>query len=289
MPIFMVLVRSKFSSSAGSTNPGGPRFLAAAGPSGSRKFGPKGGVVSIVEPNAPYSLAASRVEHPVALRVVSCATLELRGVTKRWRRNRPPVLDGVDLALEPGTAVRISGRNGAGKTTLLRIAAGLIGADRGEVSVAGLRPDRDRREYQRHIGLLSAGSSGLYARLSVRRHLELWARLAMLPRAERAPAAERALDEFMLDDLASSRVDRISMGQRQRVRLAMTFMHDPLVALLDEPANSLDDVGGEVLASAVEKLRARGGAALWCCPSGEGQRFDFDRAYVVEDGALRPT
>lgn len=224
---------------------------------------------------------------PAPLHVVAPRVLEMRGIVKRWRRDRPPVLDGVDLALEGGTAVRISGVNGAGKTTLLRIAAGLIGCDAGTSAIAGLDPVRERREYQRRIGLVTAGSAGLYARLSVRRHLELWSRLSMLAPDERGPAIARAIADFRLEELADSRVDRISMGQRQRVRLAMAFMHEPLVALLDEPVNSLDEEGAQLLGAAVHALRLRGGAALWCCPSGEASRFDFDRACVVDAGALR--
>jgi ABC-type multidrug transport system ATPase subunit len=223
---------------------------------------------------------------PVPRLVVAPPVLEMRGIVKRWRRDRPPVLDRLDLDLEGGTAVRISGVNGAGKTTLLRIAAGLIGCDAGTSAIAGIDPTRERREYQRRIGLVTAGS-GLYARLSVRRHLELWYRLALQPPRYRAPVIERAIADFRLEELADSRVDRISMGQRQRLRLAMAFLHEPLVALLDEPANSLDADGAELLGAAVHALRLRGGAALWCCPSGDGSRFDFDRAYVLDAGALR--
>ena len=62
------------------------------------------------------------------------------------------------------------------------------------------------------------------------------------------------------------------MGQRQRVRLAMTFVHDPALILLDEPANSLDQEGLDVLAAYLEQLRSRGGAAVWCAPDGHTRR-----------------
>ena len=62
------------------------------------------------------------------------ARLLLEGVAKRWRRPDPPLLEGIDLDLPPGTLAVVVGRNGAGKTTLLRIVAGLIHADRGSCS-----------------------------------------------------------------------------------------------------------------------------------------------------------
>ena len=213
-------------------------------------------------------------------------TLELRAVCKHWPRRPRPVLHDVDLSVSHGTAVLLTGRNGAGKTTLLRLASGLITPDRGEIKVAGLCPERSRREFHRRVALLSAGGSGLYARLSVRRHLDLAGRLALMRRAERGVAAERAIDDFGLRDLAEDRVDRLSMGQRQRVRVAMAFLHHPQLVLLDEPGTSLDDLGVTLLNSAVSRLLARGGAAIWCEPADTRSSFQFDRHLVLEEGAL---
>jgi ABC-2 type transport system ATP-binding protein len=214
------------------------------------------------------------------------STLELLGVSKRWHRKAPPVLDGIDLSLAPGTAVLLTGRNGVGKTTLLRVASGMIAPDSGDVRVEGICPERSRREFHRRVALLSPGGSGLYARLSVRRHLDLAGRLALLARADRALATERAVDDFELSPVMGDRVDRLSMGQRQRVRLAMAFLHDPQLVLLDEPSTSLDDHGVGLLHAALSELLGRGGAAIWCEPSGGGTEFSFDRHLVLEEGAL---
>jgi ABC-type multidrug transport system ATPase subunit len=213
-------------------------------------------------------------------------TLELRGVSKRWRGKARPVLDSVDLRVAPGTALLLAGRNGAGKTTLLRVASGLISPDRGAVRVEGLSPERSRRDFHRRVALLSAGGSGLYARLSVRRHLDLAGRLALMPRTDRAAAAERAIDDFDLRHLADDRADRLSMGQRQRVRVAMAFLPDPRLVLLDEPGTSLDDLGVTLLNAAVSRLLARGGATIWCEPAGRRSSFPFDRHLLLEDGAV---
>jgi ABC-2 type transport system ATP-binding protein len=212
--------------------------------------------------------------------------LQLRAVSKRWRKQPRPVLDDVDLGVAPGTAVLLTGANGAGKTTLLRLAAGVIAPDRGTVTVRGLSPERSRREFSRRIAFLSAGGSGLYARLSVRRHLDLAARLALLGPGERAAAIEHAINAFDLGPLADNRADRLSMGQRQRVRVAMAFLHEPDLALLDEPSTSLDERGVGLLRSALTRLLARGGAAIWCEPSGARAEFAFDRKLMLKGGAL---
>ncbi len=212
--------------------------------------------------------------------------LVLSDVEKRWERGRPAVLDRVSLRLRRGTVTHIGGSNGAGKTTLLRIAAGLIEPDRGRVEVDGTRPCDDRARYQRLVAFLPAGDRGLYARLSVRRHLEFWARISMLGRRAVRPAVERALDEFELRALADRRVDRMSMGQRQRLRIAMTFLPGPMLALLDEPLTSLDDDGVGVLERALQGLVDRDGAALWCSPGEERVSTRFDTLLRLRDGTL---
>jgi len=211
--------------------------------------------------------------------------LVLAAVCKRWRRHEPPVLDGLDLALEPGTATWVGGPNGAGKTTMLRIAAALIHPERGRVEVWGVSARENRFRYQQLVSFLPAGDRGLYARLTVRGQLEFCARMAMLRPAGVRCAVERALCAFELDGLAERRVDRISMGQRQRLRIAMTFLPEPEVVLLDEPLNSLDADGCGLLQRAIADLLSRSGALLWCSPSAEPGTA-FDQRWIVERGRL---
>ena len=212
--------------------------------------------------------------------------LTLTALSKRWPRTVSPVLDEVTLSLPPGTATRLTGSNGAGKTTLLRIAAGLIRPDSGSVDAFGLDPFDDRREFQSRVGYLSAGSAGLYARLTPRRHLELQAALALLPRGARGAAVERELDHFALHELASRRTDRLSMGQRQRLRLALTLLAGPDLLLLDEPQTSLDDDGAELLAAALGDRLAAGGAVLWCTPHRDDLGIELHHSYEIAGGRL---
>lgn len=218
--------------------------------------------------------------------VDAAAPLALRNVVKRWRKNPAPVLEGVDLTLDLGTRTWVGGRNGAGKTTLLRIAAGLIDPDSGDSQVWGLTARQNRRRYQQLVSLLPAGDRGLYARLTVRHQLEFWARIAMVVPGLVRPKVEEAIDAFELRELAERRVDRMSMGQRQRLRIAMTFFAEPEVVLLDEPLTSLDDEGAAILDRAIEGLIARNGALLWCSPSGEHLEQPFDSRWVLTEGRL---
>jgi ABC-2 type transport system ATP-binding protein len=205
-------------------------------------------------------------------------------IERRW--GSQPVLTGACLSLERGVVAWLGGPNGAGKTTLLRIAAGLIMPHAGSVALCGLDPERDRRAYQRRLGYVSAGDRGLYARLTVVQNLEFWAGLAMVPVQRRRALIDSVIARFSLEELARRRVDRLSMGQRQRVRLAMAFLHEPEVMLLDEPHGSLDDAALELLEGALAELAAQGGAALWCSPAGHHLPLRADVRFELHDGRV---
>jgi ABC-2 type transport system ATP-binding protein len=223
-------------------------------------------------------------------RAASPPVVSLREVSRRFGRGggARQVLERVSLRIDPATAVAISGRNGTGKTTLLRIISGVLLPDAGQVLVRGLRPDGNWRRFHEGVGLLSAGDRGLYARLTVRGHLEYCVSLALLPRAQRRARVEAAIERFALGELTERRAERLSQGQRQRLRLALTLVHEPVVLLLDEPRNSLDDEGQQILQGAVEAVLGRGGAVVWCSPPGEAQPPCVQHHLVLRDRGLHP-
>jgi ABC-type multidrug transport system ATPase subunit len=134
--------------------------------------------------------------------------------------------------------------------------------------------------------MLTAGNSGLYARLGVDENLAFWASQAMLPRERRGSAVTDALELFALHDVRGRRVDRLSMGQRQRLRLALAFLHGPELVLLDEPSTSLDGDGVAIVAAALQRHRALGGAAIVAAPGSEQGPLGLDRTLEFADGRL---
>jgi ABC-type multidrug transport system ATPase subunit len=223
-----------------------------------------------------------------AVRIAAAPRVSIVGVTKEWSRDRGPVLDNVTLDFAAGSVISMYGANGAGKTTLLRILAGLIYPDSGTVRLNGLDARKDRRDYQSSLGFVSAGNAGLYARFSPRRHLDYWARLAFIPSSERGDAIERALELFGLTPYSDRRVDRLSMGERQRVRLAMGFLHSPTVLLLDEPWNSLDQAGMDIVRNAMTTFRSRGATIVCVSPTGETLEGLADERFEVGGGLVMP-
>jgi len=214
--------------------------------------------------------------------------LELDDLYHRWKGPKPPVLDGVSLTLRAGEVTWIGGRNGVGKTTLLRLAAGILLPQRGSVRLGELTPESKSARYRRQIGFLSAGDRGLQARMRVSQQLDYWGRLAYVPRERRADLVADSLRNFGLEEFAGRRVDRMSMGQRQRIRLAMAFLHEPRVILLDEPRNSLDDDGYQLLNDQIRRAANRSATVLWCSPRGEDRVIECDASYTLNEGRLEP-
>jgi iron complex transport system ATP-binding protein len=154
------------------------------------------------------------------------------------------LVSDLSLALSPGQAVAFVGPNGAGKTTLLRTLAGSLPPLGGKVLVNGQDlgrlsgPDRARQ-----LALLSQegwGEESLTVRelveLGRTPYLGLWGRLGAADR----DAVDHAIEACQLVELASHRLDRISGGERQRARIALTVAQQTSLLLLDEPVNHLD-------------------------------------------------
>jgi ABC-2 type transport system ATP-binding protein len=232
------------------------------------------------------SLSASVFDQPLTGDSAREPILELKNLYHRWKGPKPPVLDEVSLILHAGEVTWIGGRNGVGKTTLLRLAAGILLPQRGTVRIGELTPSSKGNAYRRQIGFLSAGDRSLQARMKVSQQLDYWARLAYVPRERREELVAVSLQRFGLEEFAERRVDRMSQGQRQRIRLAMAFLHEPRVVLLDEPRNSLDDDGYQLLGEQIERAAGGGATILWCSPRGEDRVLASDTGYTLEDGHL---
>jgi len=159
--------------------------------------------------------------------------IRARGLAKRFGAKR--VLDGLDLDVECGGFLLVTGPNGSGKTTLLRLIAGLLVPTAGELAV-----DAQRSE----LGFL-AHEPLVYRELTALENLQLFARLYHVPEARERVGM--LLERFGLWEVRNDRASSFSRGMLQRLALCRTFLHQPSLLLLDEPYNALDAAGAELL------------------------------------------
>jgi len=203
---------------------------------------------------------------------VSSATplLAARGAGRRF--GHTSALEPVELELWDGDALALVGPNGAGKSTLLALLAGALEASVGKV---------ERRKGAR-VGW-APQRTAQYGRLSARENLELFARLE----GERDPraAAEQLLEAFELPGQASPSAN-LSVGNRQRLNLAISMLGDPHVLLLDEPTAALDPEQRRRLWQGVEELRARGGAVIFATQNLEEVERVANRVAELREGRL---
>jgi ABC-2 type transport system ATP-binding protein len=163
-----------------------------------------------------------------------------------------------DVSFDVGRSeiVALLGPNGAGKTTTLRMLAGLIAPTSGSIAIDGVRlTPASGATIRTRIGFLTE-APGLWERLTVRENLRIYGRLYHVADAERR--IDRALDRFGLADRASARTAELSKGMKQKVALARTLLHDPLVLLLDEPTSGLDPEVARSVRLLLEERRAAG-------------------------------
>lgn len=165
------------------------------------------------------------------------ALLEMKGVA--CLRGGRLLFEGLDLTLEPGEAVHVTGANGTGKSSLIRLVAGLLDPAAGRIERADCALADERLALDREASLDTA--------------LAFW--------IDDAGRRDAALQSMGLD-LAAVPVRLLSTGQRQRARLARVIASGAPLWLLDEPLNGLDRDAADRLDKAIAVHRAQGGAIL---------------------------
>jgi putative ABC transport system ATP-binding protein len=172
--------------------------------------------------------------------------VEIRGVTKVYRRGREPIeaLHGIDLDIARGDFVALMGPSGSGKTTLLNLIGGLDTPTSGSIVVAGRRIDRlgggELAAWRAaHVGFVFQFYNLLPA-LSAQRNVELPLLLTSFSARERRRRARIALSLVGLEDRARHRPRELSGGQEQRVAIARAIVSDPTLLVCDEPTGDLD-------------------------------------------------
>ncbi len=180
-----------------------------------------------------------------------------QGLTKQFERQR--AVNQVDLQVEAGAVYGLMGPNGAGKTTLIRLLAMAETATTGEIYLFGDRliPDNSNLKLKRYLGYLP-DDFPLYEDLTVWNYLDYFARLYFLADPHRRQRLEDVLELVQLTSKRHSRIATLSRGMKQRLSLARTIIHEPLLLLLDEPVSGLDPLARHQFREIIKVLQAAG-------------------------------
>ena len=187
--------------------------------------------------------------------VATRAAIAVAGLRKSF--GDKVVLDGIDLTVAEGTIFALLGPNGAGKTTMVYILSTLIGADAGEIRVAGHDLASEPDSIRAAIGV-TGQFSAVDNLLTGEENLLLMADLHHLGRQRRRARTAALLDRFELADVARKPASTYSGGMRRRLDLAMTLTGDPRVIFLDEPTTGLDPRARRMMWEIIRGLAADG-------------------------------
>ncbi len=201
------------------------------------------------------------------------------------KRGEVHAVNGVSFEAKPGKIFGLLGANGAGKTTTLRILATLLEPTTGEAYVAGhdvrLEPEKVREK----IGFLST-STALYGRLTAREMVEYFGRLYGMPE----PLLQQRLKEVFavleMNEFANGRCDKLSTGQKQRVSIARSIIHEPPVMIFDEPTTGLDVMTSRTIMRFIERCREQNKTVIFSTHiMSEVERL-CDEVAIIHDGRI---
>lgn len=196
-----------------------------------------------------FSLTAQNMAKQLAI--------ETRGLTKQFDRHI--AVNDVDLQVAAGEVCGLIGPNGAGKTTLLRMLAAAEEPTIGEIYINGDRLLRDRSHpmLKQRIGFLP-DDFPLYDELTVWDYLDYFARLYNLQQPRRRSRINSVLELVQLTNKRNSLISTLSRGMKQRLSLARTIIHEPLLLLLDEPVSGLDPIARMQFREIIKVLQSVG-------------------------------
>jgi len=214
--------------------------------------------------------------------------LRWRALLNPWvKRERIEVLKELSLTLHFGEVTGLVGVNGVGKSTLMRLLSGLLLADKGELRVLDLDPQRRPEAVQRQLGVVLPNERSFFWRLSLRRNLEFFARLSGLDSAHAVERAEDTARQLGVSAELDKPFRELSDGQKQRAAVARGLLHPSRLLLVDEATRSLDPAGAERVRRLLRDYADRGGAVLLVSHNLDEIAAIGERLLLLEDGRIQ--
>ena len=191
----------------------------------------------------------------------------------------------LSLEVRPKEIYALLGANGAGKTTALRCLATLLSPTRGTAVIDGCDIREDPCKARGRLGFLSA-AMGLYERLTPRELLTYFARLQGMDEKAVRSCVNDHIELFEIDSFQNRLCGRLSTGQKQRVSIARSVLHDPPALVLDEPTIGLDVLSGRAVYAFMHTARMRGRAVLFSTHKMDEVELLANRVGILAAGRL---
>jgi len=195
-------------------------------------------------------------------------------------------LSELSIEVPHGEVLALLGPNGAGKTTTVRLLNAVLDPHAGTMRVLGIDPVAEPDELRRHTGVLTE-HAGLDDRLTATENLLAVARIRGMAIEPARRRIGELLERFGMSARADQRVAGASTGQRKRIALARSLLHDPQVLFLDEPTSGLDPAAIRDVVAMIDALAAEHGRTVILCTHFLGEADELaDRMAILHRGRL---
>ena len=204
--------------------------------------------------------------------------LKVRNLCKRY--GTVHALSDVSFRIDAGEILGLLGPNGAGKTTAVESIAGLCEPDSGGIEVCGVDARRNPNDAKRRMGL-ALSATALQDKITPREAIESFGRFY-----QRRARTEDLLTRFDLNGMADRFFETLSTGQKQRLALALAFVNEPELLILDEPSAGLDPEARRNMYASLQRLKEYGGAVLMTTHDMDDAQRLCDRVAVIHLGRI---
>jgi len=218
--------------------------------------------------------------------------VRLKDVKKTYLMGKVPVnaLQGIDLEIHDGEMVAIMGPSGSGKTTLLNVLGLLDSPSTGSYKLVGDEvaklPDRKRSQLRNKRFGFVFQVYNLLPRLTAAENVMIPLIYGGVPRRERRPRAEAALEAVGLKERMSHRPSELSGGEQQRVAIARALVNEPSVILADEPTGNLDSKSGAAVMDLIQQLHQEREVTVVLVSHDPGIAARAERTVHLRDGVV---
>ena len=213
-----------------------------------------------------------------ALENCEAAAVDVRGLVKSYQDT--PAVQGIDLTIRQGEVFALLGPNGAGKTTTVEILEGYRTRDRGEVTVLGFDPGRQRARLKSRTGIVLQ-STGIDRYLTVRETIAMYATFYPDPRP-----VDEVISLVGLQDKRGARVGKLSGGQQRRLDVGIALIGNPELLFLDEPTTGFDPSARREAWDVIKNLATLGMTVLLTTHYMDEAQFLADRVAVIAAGRI---
>lgn len=209
--------------------------------------------------------------------------IEVQGLSKAF--GKVQAVKGVSFSARDGQITGLLGPNGAGKSTTLRMLYTLLKPDNGSAQIDGFDVRQNPIEVQKRIGVL-ADARGLYPRLTSRENIRYYGRLHGME----GDALEKQISSLVtlldMQSIADRKTEGFSTGEKLKVAIARTLVHNPQNVLLDEPTNGLDVMSTRAMRQFVLRLRDEGKCVLFTSHIMQEVAALCDQIVIISQGSV---